>query len=238
MGNRRMLSKTVTRSDAFLDMPFSAQALYMHLSLEADDEGFLENPKSLTRLIGAGADDLATLTEAGYLIPFESGVYVIRHWHINNLIRGDRKHETAHQAERRRLIISDMVYQLTTNGQPTDTQTETEYKLSKVNLSESKISEEKTSEAKPREGKERKEGAGGKGNQLPPNYLTEFDYLFSNYPNKGDTEKALAAFTAERDRGTTVEEIETGLAAFAEKVGTDPRLYPNLKQWIECGYWQ
>ena len=75
-----MLSKKVLDTDAFLDMPLSAQALYFHLAINADDEGFIGNPKRIRDYIGAGEDDLALLIEKRFVILFKSGVVVIRHW--------------------------------------------------------------------------------------------------------------------------------------------------------------
>ena len=90
MAQRRMFSRTITESDAFTEMPLSAQALYFHLGLNADDDGFVNSPKHVQRGIGAAEDDLAILVAKRFLIPFDSGVVVIRHWKTNNYIRHDR----------------------------------------------------------------------------------------------------------------------------------------------------
>ena len=90
MANRRMFSKSVTDTDLFHSMPLSAQALYFHLGIAADDDGFVGNPISITRSIGAGVEDIRTLAENGYLIQMERGIYLITDWHINNHIRKDR----------------------------------------------------------------------------------------------------------------------------------------------------
>ena len=84
-----MFSKTIVDSDAFLDMPLSTQALYFHLSMRADDDGFLNNTKRIQRLIGATDDDLKLLVMKRFVIPFEDGVVVIKHWRMNNYIRTD-----------------------------------------------------------------------------------------------------------------------------------------------------
>ena len=95
-----MLSKKVLDTDAFLDMPLSAQALYFHLAINADDEGFIGNPKRIRDYIGAGEDDLALLIEKRFVILFKSGVVVIRHWKINNTLRRDRPHPTLFAEEK------------------------------------------------------------------------------------------------------------------------------------------
>lgn len=89
MAEKRMLSKKVLDTDAFLDMPLSAQALYFHLAINADDEGFIGNPKRIRDYIGAEEDDLALLIEKRFVISFKSGVVVIRHWKIHNTLRRD-----------------------------------------------------------------------------------------------------------------------------------------------------
>lgn len=94
-----MFAKTIIDSDAFLDMPLSTQALYFHLSMRADDDGFINNPKKIQRMIGCADDDLKMLVAKRFIIPFESGIVVIKHWKIHNYIRGDRKKATAYPEE-------------------------------------------------------------------------------------------------------------------------------------------
>ena len=103
MAERRMFAKTIIDSDAFIDMPLSAQALYFHLSMRADDEGFINNPKKIQRMIGASDDDARLLIMKKFIIPFESGVVVIKHWKIHNYIRGDRKKQTMYPEEKAQL---------------------------------------------------------------------------------------------------------------------------------------
>lgn len=100
MAERRMFSKVVIDSDTFLDMPLSAQALYFHLSMRADDDGFVNNPKRIQAYVGASTDDLKILLAKHFLIPFESGVVVIKHWKIHNYIQKDRYKETYYQKEK------------------------------------------------------------------------------------------------------------------------------------------
>lgn len=95
-----MFAKTIIDSDAFLDMPLSTQALYFHLSMRADDDGFINNPKKIQRMIGATDDDLKLLVAKNFIIPFESGVVVIKHWKIHNYIQKDRYKETVYQEEK------------------------------------------------------------------------------------------------------------------------------------------
>lgn len=100
MAERRMFSKSVIDSDMFLDMPLSAQALYFHLSMRADDDGFVNNPKKIQRMVGASDDDCKILVVKKFIIPFESGIVVIRHWKIHNYIQKDRYKETVYLDEK------------------------------------------------------------------------------------------------------------------------------------------
>ena len=107
MAERRMFAKTIIDSDAFLDMPLSTQALYFHLSMRADDEGFINNPKKVKRMIGASDDDLKLLIAKNFVIPFETGVVVIKHWRIHNYIRSDRLVRTVYKDERDMLELKE-----------------------------------------------------------------------------------------------------------------------------------
>ena len=99
MAQKRMFDKIITNDDNFLEMPNSTQALYFHLSMNADDDGFVNNWKSIMRITGTKEDDLKILISKSYLIPFDSGILVIKHWRINNYLRGDRYRPTQFQKE-------------------------------------------------------------------------------------------------------------------------------------------
>lgn len=120
MAERRMFAKSIIDSDMFLDMPLSAQALYFHLSMRADDDGFINNPKRVQRMIGANDDDFKLLIAKQFIIPFDSGIVVIKHWRIHNYIRSDRYKPTIYSDEKATLSLVDGVY---TSGIPSDGQT-------------------------------------------------------------------------------------------------------------------
>lgn len=127
MAERRMFAKTIIDSDAFLDMPLSTQALYFHLSMRGDDDGFINNPKKIQRMVGATEDDLKLLIAKRFIIPFESGIVVIKHWKIHNYIRNDRYKETVYKEEKSLLTLKDNnSYSLTAEcqavGIPSDSQ--------------------------------------------------------------------------------------------------------------------
>jgi sulfur carrier protein ThiS len=107
MAERRMFSKSITQSDAFLDMPLSSQALYFQLGMEADDDGFLNSPRRIQRLINASEDDLKLLTAKSFIIDMGDGVVVIKHWKMNNYIQKDRYKPTVYQDKIKQLFTKE-----------------------------------------------------------------------------------------------------------------------------------
>lgn len=110
MAQRRMLSKKITDTDRFLDLSTAAQALYFHLNMHADDEGFVSNPKTVIRTVGANDDDFNLLILKQYLLPFDSGIVVITDWKIHNYIQKDRFQPTFYKAEKAELSTVNGVY--------------------------------------------------------------------------------------------------------------------------------
>ena len=105
MAERRMFAKTIVLSDAFLDMPLSARCLYFTLGMLADDDGFVNSPKSIMRQAGASTDDLNLLMAKRFILAFDSGVIVIKHWRIHNYIQKDRYKESKYMEEKATLKI-------------------------------------------------------------------------------------------------------------------------------------
>lgn len=105
--NKRMFSMQIVDSDEFLDMPLSTQALYFHLSMRADDDGFLNNAKKIMRMAGCNQNDYDLLVMKSFVIEFPDGICVIKHWRINNYLRKDRYTETVYQEEKAMLSIKD-----------------------------------------------------------------------------------------------------------------------------------
>lgn len=99
MASKRMFSKQAVRTDRYLDMPLTAQAVYFHLNMEADDDGFIGSKKRILSMIGASQEDYNCLVENGYILEFESGIIVITHWNIHNTIQKDRYKPTIYQDE-------------------------------------------------------------------------------------------------------------------------------------------
>ena len=107
MAERRMFAKTIIDSDAFLDMPVTARLLYYDLGMRADDDGFINSPKKIMRITGASSDDMNILIMRKFIIPFDSGVVVIKHWRIHNYIRKDTYVETKYKDEKEHLTLDE-----------------------------------------------------------------------------------------------------------------------------------
>ena len=105
MAERRMFAKTIIDSDAFLDMPNDAQNLYFHLAMRADDDGFVNSPKKIQKIIGASDDAVKILLAKKFILAFDSGVIVIKHWRMHNYIQNDRYKETNYKEEKATLIL-------------------------------------------------------------------------------------------------------------------------------------
>ena len=138
MATKRMFSIDVTETDTFLEMPLTAQALYFHLGMRGEDDGFVSSPRATMRAVGCSEEDLNALKEAGYIIVFHSGVLVITDWKVNNYLRGDRHKPTTFQNElsllsetaNKRYVLSNG-NQVPTIGIPDGNQLETQYSKEK-----------------------------------------------------------------------------------------------------------
>ena len=201
MAERRMFAKTIIDSDAFLDMPQSTQLLYFHLSMRADDDGFINNPKSIIRNVKCNEDDLRILIAKKFIIPFESGVVVIKHWRIHNYIRNDRYKETKYKEEKASLSYDENnaytqnllpVYQTDTIGIPLVSRMDTQDRIGKDRIGKDRI-EEKTILT---DGKKETQSGG----QCPENIQSEKPKRFVK-----PTVEEVAAYCAERKNGVDAE---------------------------------
>ena len=121
MAERRMFTKRITESDAFLDMPSSTQMLYFHFSMNADDDGFVNNPKKIQKMCGASDDDFKLLIAKSFIILFDSGIIVIKHWKMHNYIQADRYRPTDYVEEKSMLgIKSNKAYTLDVSKMDTE----------------------------------------------------------------------------------------------------------------------
>ncbi len=158
---RRMFSPKIVSSDAFLDMPISTQALYFHLGMEADDDGFV-NPKRIMRVVGASDDDLKVLLGKRFVLVFDNGVIVIKHWLIHNQIRKDRYNETQYLEEKQQLKIKEN-NSYTEVRQPDGNQRVPQYRLGKDSI--------------------------GKDRGIPSN-KEDFNKFWEQYPKKVEKKRA------------------------------------------------
>ena len=154
MANKRMFSVDVVETDAFLDLPPKVQALYFHLGMRADDDGFVSSPRTIVRTIGCNAGDLKQLEAAGYVTSFNSGVLVVTDWKVNNFLRKDRHANTVHQSELAQLTeLSTGRYilggsgqpnnnQRSTGGQPHGNQSSTQYSIEKDSVVKGRLDKE------------------------------------------------------------------------------------------------
>ena len=121
VAERRMFTKKITESDAFLDMPSSTQMLYFHFSMNADDDGFVNNPKKIQKMCGASDDDFKLLIAKSFIILFDSGIIVIKHWKMHNYIQADRYRPTDYVEEKSMLgIKSNKAYTLDVSKMDTE----------------------------------------------------------------------------------------------------------------------
>lgn len=107
MAEKRMFSIKLIDTDLFLELPISSQNLYFHLGMRADDDGFVDKPKTIMKVVGAKEDDLKILIMKRFIIPFDNGLIVIRHWRLNNYLRSDRYNETKYLEEKSMLSIKE-----------------------------------------------------------------------------------------------------------------------------------
>jgi len=145
MAERRMFSKSVIDDDKFIDMKISAQYLYFHLAMRADDDGFVNGTKRIIRMIKCKEKDLDELIENGFVIAFESGVIAIRHWRLHNSIQKDRYKPTVYQEEKDTLSLEGGVYNPADNMDTECIQSvslsETQVSIGKVSIGEVSVGE-------------------------------------------------------------------------------------------------
>ena len=215
MAERRMFTQKIIDSDAFLDMPLSTQSLYFHLNMRADDDGFVNNPKRIQRTIGASEDDLKLLIAKRFVIGFENGVIVIKHWRMHNTLRKDRYNPTQYQEEFALLDVKDNsayterlpelpepeIESVVTTWQPNGNQLATQYSIGKDSIGKISIgediapdSDESDPPPQPKPKKPVKHKYGEYSNVL----LTdeELDKLKEEYPDWKDRIERLSSYMA------------------------------------------
>ena len=228
MADRRMFAKTIIDSDDFLDMPMSAQALYFHLSMRADDDGFINNPKKIQRSVGASVDDLKLLIAKQYILTFDSGVIVIRHWKIHNYIQKDRYKPTIYEEEKAQLELkSDRNKEYILKNSSLDTEciqtvsnTDTQVRLGKDRLGKDRL------------GKDRLDEYIGEDETPAPASKKPEKHIHGEYKHVRLTDEELQKLETEFGAIETQEAI-TYLDEYIEMKGTKYKShYLALRKWV------
>ncbi|CAK1245216.1 DNA replication protein DnaD (DnaD) [Fructobacillus fructosus] len=210
MAQRRMFSKKVTDTDVFLDMPLSAQALYFHLNMHADDDGFISNARTIQRMVGSSEDDIKLLIAKKFILPFENGVQVIIHWRVHNYIQGDRYHETDYINEKAQLSVRK-------NGMYTKcihdvSKMDTQVRLGKDRLEIDKDNVQQVEPPIPKKSKSTK---------LSKQEKTDFEALWKLYPRKQGKQQAEKAYLKAIRDGVTNKSIQDGIVAYSKKISAE-----------------
>lgn len=240
---RRMFNHIITDSDTFLDLPATAQALYFHLNMHADDDGFVSNAKAIMRMIGSHDDDLKVLLAKQFLILFDDSMIVIKHWRLHNAIRKDRYQRTNFQDDFKRLMLAgDGSYKLTnqatvgvdglgnqmaTKRQPNGNQTATQVRLGKVRLDNNTIiSDGGVSNEKPASKEHSEDGDKSK-------LEDDFDKLWKLYPRKVGKKPAFASYkraVTRKKYPATNKQIQDGIIAYTQQIAQDRTDARYIKQ--------
>jgi len=235
MAQRRMFNKAITESDRFMCLPHSAQCLYFHLCMNADDDGFVGNPNTIARITATEKNDLEWLVSNGYVIGFKSGIVAIRHWKLNNYLRVDRYLSTIYKDEKALLTTdSEGIYMLPEEVIPTAEVLKDESNMQPIAMgspSPSRQKAPKSNSAKKVE-KTRNDACA----------LEVFETLWKNYPIKEAREKALRTFE-HKVYGLKEEEIrDTGNEIWVKLVASiknwkerdiDIKYIPYFSKWLD-----
>ncbi len=236
MAERRMFAKTIIDSDAFIDMPVTARLLYYDLGMRADDDGFVNSPRKIMRIIGASLDDLNILCAKKFIIPFSNGVIVVKHWRINNSIQSDRYHETKYTELKAQLELDEnKSYRLVDNSMYTAC-IQDGYKMdTQVRLGKNSIDKEIDiiDSSLSIDGDTKKKRSNSK---IVSN--DKFERFYQAYPKKVSRDYALKCF----ERINPDDELlETMLKAIERQKMTrqwqDKQYIPNPSTWLNQGKW-
>ena len=244
MANRRMFSLDVVDTDAFLDLPISSQALYFHLGMRGDDDGFVSSPKRITAMVGANQDDLKLLIAKGFIIALGNEIVVIRHWKMNNYVRNDRYKKTVYTAEMERLSVTEnREYVLAdTVGIPNDSQMvyqmETQVRLDKYN----NISCSPDAEREPLNEKKQAHESGEK--TVLQQEKEDFEKIYAAYPKKAGRSKAFEFYRGWVGKGRVIngiryhldrKQIYLAVVAYVQQMeesGTQLQFYKNFDTFM------
>ena len=240
MAQRRMFSKKVTDTDVFLDMPLSTQALYFHLNMHADDDGFIDNTKTIQRMIGSSDDDRKLLVAKQFLLPFENGVVVIKDWRVHNYIRKDTYNQTMYPNELEQLQINDSgQYERQELVTYTERPRDVDETLTQVRLGKDRLS-------KDRLGKDRKDILSGSDEPDSKSIQkSERDQMFETiwklYPKKSGKANAKKDFDKAIKSGIDPELIKSKLEEYLKQIKAKQTPQQFIKQgstWFHQAGWE
>ncbi|MDO4649964.1 MAG: replisome organizer [Eubacteriales bacterium] len=192
MAQKRMFNMAIVDSDAFLDMPLSAQCLYFHLNMRADDDGFVGNPKRIMRTVNAHEDDLKLLVIKRFILTFDDGVIVIKHWRLHNCISQNRYHETQYTDEKDQLLIKENKAYSLSHGVPLDDKKIVEAQKPKAPM---------LLDMEPMEEDEQKRTVSR------AEYPNTFEEFWAEYPRRADKGQAYKKYQARLKDGYSPEEL-------------------------------
>lgn len=219
MAQRRMFSKTILRTDKYMELPVSSRDLYVQLNMDADDDGFVGNPRMTMKICSAGMTDLRLLEAAKFIMMFESGVICIKHWRINNELKGDRYKPTTYIRERDLVKIKENNAYSLTEGEPMMVWKQTGNKLfPQSRVDKSRVDKVSTS-----------------------THEANFMRVWSSYPRKVGKQAAKRWW----DRHSfSEEEVQAMLTAIEKYKKTDQwqknngSFIPHPSTWLNRGSWE
>lgn len=230
MARKRMFDYEIINQDSFLDLSMESKAIYFLLGMEADDEGFVA-PKKILRLHGGNEKNLNELITKGFLISFNTGVVAITDWHRNNYLDKSRVKATIYQDEKSVLDYDDIKekYVCLTN----DKQMLNQYRIEENNIEKNRVEKgsiEKISG----------EIFTDTHNKKDETLKNEFDILWNLYPNKKSKSKALTYYISARKKGTSYEDIESGIYKYLDYIKSekiDPKFIKHASTWFNQECW-
>ena len=256
MAQKRMFSLNVVDTDNFLDMPVSARLLYYELGMRADDDGFVDNWKKILLFTGLKNDDLKILIAKNFIIPFETGVIVIRHWRMNNYLQNDRVKPTTHQQELKSLELDENnVYNKdTTCIQETDIEdakllentgtskvdTDCIHSIDKNSINENSIDEGSIDEGSINNNQNLLIPTSFSKKEVEKQLNKEFDKLWEYYHNKKGKDQAKNKYISARKNGTTYEEVAQGLKNYLNYIKSEniePKFIKHGSTWFNQKSW-
>jgi hypothetical protein len=227
-----MFAKTIIDSDAFLDMPLSSQALYFHLSMRADDDGFINNPKKIARMLGVGDDDIKILMGKKFLISFESGVVVIKHWKIHNYIQKDRYTPSNYFDEKQRLTTTEnRAYSLDTECIHHVSNPDTQVRLGKER---EELGKEREELGKERDNKPRKRVTASRPND--DDALDGFEIFWGLYDKKTSRAEAEKVWKKSKLTEDVKQEVYRAAEKYAQST-PDKQYRKNPATWLNGRCW-